>query len=143
MRFAFVADIHGNLTALEAVIRDMHSQAPDAVYHVGDLAGLGRRPSVSSCVKSCLKRWRRMIAPLLAPIALPGSKACPCAWTWPASRWSMLRPLICGALRSPMPRMRNSRPSTVRSYPRPSCTRISIIPSFAVCPVWVWPTLAV
>lgn len=36
MRFAFLADIHGNLPALEAVMADLRSQAPDAVYLVGD-----------------------------------------------------------------------------------------------------------
>jgi predicted phosphodiesterase len=36
MRLAFLADIHGNLPALEAVIADLHTQAPDAVYLVGD-----------------------------------------------------------------------------------------------------------
>ncbi len=37
MRVAFVADIHGNFPALEAVVRDLDAQAPDAVLHVGDL----------------------------------------------------------------------------------------------------------
>lgn len=36
MRIAFLADIHGNLPALEAVITDLRQQAPDAVYLVGD-----------------------------------------------------------------------------------------------------------
>ncbi len=36
MRLAFLADIHGNLPALEAVMADLRAQAPDAVYLVGD-----------------------------------------------------------------------------------------------------------
>ncbi len=36
MRLAFLADIHGNLPALEAVLSDLRSQAPDAVYLGGD-----------------------------------------------------------------------------------------------------------
>lgn len=36
MRLAFVADIHGNLPALEAVLADLQQQRPDAVYLVGD-----------------------------------------------------------------------------------------------------------
>ncbi|MEZ4864574.1 MAG: metallophosphoesterase family protein [Caldilineaceae bacterium] len=36
MRLAFLADIHGNLLALEAVLADLKSQSPDAVYLVGD-----------------------------------------------------------------------------------------------------------
>lgn len=36
MRIAFLADIHGNLPALEAVVADLADQSPDAVYLVGD-----------------------------------------------------------------------------------------------------------
>ncbi len=36
MRIAFLADIHGNLPALEAVVADLAVQSPDAVYLVGD-----------------------------------------------------------------------------------------------------------
>jgi putative phosphoesterase len=37
MRIAIVSDIHGNLTALEAVIDDVRQQAPDLVLQGGDL----------------------------------------------------------------------------------------------------------
>jgi predicted phosphodiesterase len=37
MRLAFLADIHGNLPALEAVLRDLRRHAPDQVYLAGDL----------------------------------------------------------------------------------------------------------
>lgn len=36
MRLAFLADIHGNLPALEAILIDLQQQKPDAVYLVGD-----------------------------------------------------------------------------------------------------------
>jgi predicted phosphodiesterase len=36
MRLAFLSDIHGNLPALEAVVDDLKSTAPDAVYLMGD-----------------------------------------------------------------------------------------------------------
>lgn len=36
MRLAFLADIHGNLPALEAVLADLHTQSVDGVYLVGD-----------------------------------------------------------------------------------------------------------
>ena len=36
LRLAFLADIHGNLPALEAVLADVRAQSPDAVYLVGD-----------------------------------------------------------------------------------------------------------
>lgn len=44
MRIAIVSDIHGNLTALEAVIADLRSAAPDRVFLGGDLADGGARP---------------------------------------------------------------------------------------------------
>jgi len=37
MRIAIIADIHGNLTALEAVLADLRRQKPDVVFHGGDL----------------------------------------------------------------------------------------------------------
>ena len=37
LRIAFIADIHANLPALEAVVADLRTQAPDAVFHLGDL----------------------------------------------------------------------------------------------------------
>ncbi|MGB9119577.1 MAG: metallophosphoesterase [Candidatus Angelobacter sp.] len=36
MRIAILADIHGNLTALDAVLADLRQQKPDVVYHGGD-----------------------------------------------------------------------------------------------------------
>jgi predicted phosphodiesterase len=36
MRVAVIADIHGNLDALEAVIADIRQQAPDLVLNLGD-----------------------------------------------------------------------------------------------------------
>lgn len=44
-RIAVLSDIHGNLTALEAVISDIRDQSPDVVYHLGDLAASGYRPA--------------------------------------------------------------------------------------------------
>jgi putative phosphoesterase len=45
MRLAVVSDIHGNLTALDAVIADLRTVAPDLVVHGGDLGGNGSRPA--------------------------------------------------------------------------------------------------
>lgn len=45
MRIAIVSDIHGNLTALEAVVADLRAAAPDLVLHGGDLAFAGARPA--------------------------------------------------------------------------------------------------
>jgi len=45
MRLAVVSDIHGNLTALEAVIADLKEVCPDLVIHGGDLVYGGFRPA--------------------------------------------------------------------------------------------------
>lgn len=45
VRVALVSDVHGNLTALEAVIVDLGRRAPDVVLHGGDLALMGPRPA--------------------------------------------------------------------------------------------------
>jgi len=45
MRIAIFGDIHGNLQALEAVLADIASQKPDAVYCLGDLVGYGANPN--------------------------------------------------------------------------------------------------
>lgn len=45
MRIAVVSDIHGNLTALEAVVSDLRSVSPDFVIHGGDLVASGSRPA--------------------------------------------------------------------------------------------------
>lgn len=37
MRIAAIADTHGNLIALEAVLRDLRSMAPDLIVNLGDL----------------------------------------------------------------------------------------------------------
>lgn len=44
MRVAVVSDVHGNLTALEAVIADLRETAPDLVLNGGDLPQGGARP---------------------------------------------------------------------------------------------------
>ncbi|HEX4321194.1 MAG TPA: metallophosphoesterase family protein [Acidobacteriaceae bacterium] len=45
MRVAVVSDIHGNLTALEAVVEDLRHAAPDLIFHGGDLADGGSSPT--------------------------------------------------------------------------------------------------
>src|SRR5437763_15308309 len=45
MRIAIVSDIHGNLTALEAVIADLEGRAPDLTLQGGDLALMGAQPA--------------------------------------------------------------------------------------------------
>jgi predicted phosphodiesterase len=45
MRIAVVSDIHGNLTAFEAVLADLGQTSPDLVLHGGDLAHGGSMPA--------------------------------------------------------------------------------------------------
>ena len=45
MRIAIVSDIHGNLTAFEAVLKDLRQTAPDLILHGGDLAQAGSSPA--------------------------------------------------------------------------------------------------
>ena len=44
MRVAILSDIHGNLTAFEAVLADIRQASPDLVLHGGDLADGGSSP---------------------------------------------------------------------------------------------------
>jgi putative phosphoesterase len=45
MRIAIVSDIHGNLTAFEAVLADIEQASPDLILHGGDLADSGSSPT--------------------------------------------------------------------------------------------------
>jgi putative phosphoesterase len=45
MRIAIFSDVHGNLPALDAVLADIRSNAPDAVYCLGDLVGYAPFPN--------------------------------------------------------------------------------------------------
>lgn len=45
MRVAIVSDVHGNLTAFDAVLVDIRRRAPDLVLHGGDLALMGAQPA--------------------------------------------------------------------------------------------------
>ena len=44
MRLAILADIHGNLPALEAVLRDVSGRGVEGMVHLGDLVGYGPHP---------------------------------------------------------------------------------------------------
>jgi putative phosphoesterase len=45
VRIAIISDVHGNLTALEAVMEDLRQQKPDIIFHGGDLATAGCNPA--------------------------------------------------------------------------------------------------
>jgi predicted phosphodiesterase len=44
MRYALISDIHANLPALEAVLRDIPGRDVNATYHLGDLVGYAPWP---------------------------------------------------------------------------------------------------
>jgi predicted phosphodiesterase len=45
MRVAVISDIHANLHALEAVLADVETEAPDEIWCLGDVVGYGPRPN--------------------------------------------------------------------------------------------------
>src|SRR4029077_18692893 len=48
---AIISDVHGNLTALDAVLADLRRQKPDLVFHGGDLPYGGWHPAeVVDCI---------------------------------------------------------------------------------------------
>lgn len=59
MRIAAIADAHGNLLALEAVLADLRAQAPDLVVNLGDLVSGPFDPASSADAQIALaaRRW--------------------------------------------------------------------------------------
>src|ERR1035441_254247 len=57
MKFAIIADIHGNLEALETVLEDARNQNPTHYVCLGDIVGYNANP------KECLKIVRDMNIP--------------------------------------------------------------------------------
>jgi len=45
MRIAVISDIHSNLHALEAVLTDIDTEAPDEIWCLGDVVGYGPKPN--------------------------------------------------------------------------------------------------
>lgn len=54
MRLGVFSDIHGNLTAFEAVLPDLMASQPDVIWYLGDLAAFGPRPV------ECIRRLREL-----------------------------------------------------------------------------------
>lgn len=57
MKFAIIADIHGNLEALQAVLEDIKTQKCDQIVCLGDVVGYNANP------RECLKIIREMNIP--------------------------------------------------------------------------------
>ncbi len=58
-RIAIISDIHGNLTALEAVLKDIEKRDVDQIFCLGDLVGKG--PRGSECIKLVRKHCDKVI----------------------------------------------------------------------------------
>ncbi len=41
-RIALISDVHGNLTALEAVLADIDARGIERIFNLGDYVGKGR-----------------------------------------------------------------------------------------------------
>lgn len=56
-RIAIISDIHSNLTALEATLKNIDKSNVDYIYCLGDMIGKGPRPNevVNLCRKNCDK----------------------------------------------------------------------------------------
>ncbi|WP_454857314.1 metallophosphoesterase family protein [Promicromonospora soli] len=54
-RIALISDVHGNLTALDAVLADIESRGIERIINLGDFVGKGPRGSevVDRCDKAC------------------------------------------------------------------------------------------
>ncbi len=77
-RIAILADVHGNLPALAAVLADAHARGCERIYHAGDLIGIGPYPgevvdlaraSGMRCVQGNHEAW---VATGLPPDPVPG-----------------------------------------------------------------------
>ncbi|MEZ4549030.1 MAG: metallophosphoesterase family protein [Desulfobacterales bacterium] len=52
MKTAILSDIHGNATALEAVLKDVDAQACDQILSLGDNIGYGRNRKVIQMLRA-------------------------------------------------------------------------------------------
>lgn len=88
MRIAIISDVHGNLTALEAVLTDLRQQKPDVIFHGGDIPYGGCNPcEVIDCVIQ--EGWQGLWA---TPTKCSGTPAPVLDWkrsrpSWHPSLW--------------------------------------------------------
>jgi len=59
MRYAFISDIHGNLSSLELVLKDIQGEDIDQIVCLGDVASLGPQP------REAVKILRQLQIPIL------------------------------------------------------------------------------
>ncbi|MBL6082550.1 metallophosphoesterase family protein [Belnapia sp. T18] len=93
MRVAVLADAHGNLLALEAVLADMHAQAPDLIVNLGDLTigpfdpvGNADAQIALGCTTLAGKHERNLIEGDDASGSVAFARPCCRQRTWPGSK---------------------------------------------------------
>ncbi len=59
MRTAVFGDIHGNLPAFEAVLKDIRAQSPDALLCLGDVTADGAWP------RECIQLLHSLVCPVV------------------------------------------------------------------------------
>jgi len=47
MKYALLSDVHGNLEAFEAVLKEIEKQSPEEILFLGDIVGYGANPNQS------------------------------------------------------------------------------------------------
>ncbi len=60
MKVAVISDVHGNLGALEAVLKDMKSEGVEALYFAGDAVGYGPEPE--ECIELLTRECTASVA---------------------------------------------------------------------------------
>lgn len=60
MLYAILGDIHSNLEALSAVLKDLEDNKVDKIFSVGDIVGYGADPSL--CLKAALQNFQLITA---------------------------------------------------------------------------------
>ncbi|MBI5676726.1 MAG: metallophosphoesterase family protein [Nitrospirae bacterium] len=60
MRYAVIADVHGNLEALEAVLKKLEEESFDALLFLGDSVGYG--PNPNECIEILKKKAQVLLA---------------------------------------------------------------------------------
>ena len=67
VKIAVLADIHGNLEALDAVLADLQQQGADRIICLGDNIGYGPDPEEvvvpSAAAAGCIRCWATMNLP--------------------------------------------------------------------------------
>jgi 3',5'-cyclic AMP phosphodiesterase CpdA len=79
MRIAIISDVHGNLTALEAVMADLRQQRPDIIFQGGDVATAGCNPAeVIDLIADA--GWSGVLGSLPSPYPLARKRASGTDW---------------------------------------------------------------